>query len=460
MRTAAATAAVGQRATPWLLTAGVVAVGLVALLLHTDARPRLFPRLEIRSADTHFRGRILTADGTPLALSVSDEQRVYPLGHLAGQLVGFNVRRGGLVTNEGLEGIEGLMDEALAAGRDVTLTLDAKVQAFAEDALERAMARSRAMWGTVVVLARDGRVLAAANAPFFDPASPRGRPGEDPRLKNYAFRELFEPGSSVKALTAAILLNEGVVSVDETIEVPRSTRIGDRVIHDARWHAAKDWGLAEILRHSSNVGISKLALRLGEERFRHYLAGRLHLGDPYVLPGLVEGSPIRPIGDRVQMANYSFGQGFMVTALHLAAAFNALSDGYYHYPRLFQEDEARDPVPVFTNRVGPGGATADELVRAMLTANMPEHLRISGYPLAGKSGTAQIYDEEAGAYSKTEVVASYVGLVPADEPRATVVVVLYRPQVDEEDRFGIKLAAPAFREIASYLLGYLGETPR
>lgn len=429
-----------------LLWLGLLGYGALYLL---PAAKRLFPTPESPPPIVHPRGRILTADGQVLAVSPRPGARRYPLGELAGQLVGYTERAHGRY-GRGLAGLEGRYNLILSQGRDLQLTLDARVQALAEVALARGMARSQARWGTVVVLAQDGSILAVANAPFFDPKSRRGPPEEDPRLINYAFRHLIEPGSAIKALTAAVLLEERAVREDERIPVPAKRRIADRTIHDWWAHPAERWNLEDILAYSSNVGLSLLAERIPRTTLYRYFE-KLHLKDPSLLPGLV-ARPLFPEAPRwgpVEYATATFGQGFAVTPLHLAAAMNALTDGRYHAPRILAGD------PYRTDRVF--SAETARKVRAMLERRLAPRARLSGYPLAGKSGTAQIATR--GGYDPERVVAVFAGFVPADRPRATVVVVLYDPQVPPKDRYGAKLAAPVFREVAAGLLSLWGLPP-
>ncbi len=436
----------------WVAGAFVLGWALVFTYgaLQLLAAPRgFFPVPEPPPSFTKPRGRILTADGQVLAISPHHGERRYPLGTLAGQIVGYTERARDRY-GRGLAGIEGLRNLTLARGEDVWLTLDSRIQALAEAALAHGMERAKARWGAVVVLGRDGRVLAAANAPFFDPQSPRGNPDEDPRLANYAFRYLIEPGSTVKALTAAVLLEEGAVQARERIPVPAERKVADRRVHDWRWHPTEEWTLEEILAHSSNVGISLLAERIPKATLHRYFE-KLHLADGRILAGLV-ARPLFPSLERwgpVEYANATFGQGFAVTPLHLAAAMNALADGRFQRPRIFANDPALS-VRVFSE------STARE-VRAMLERRLARRARLPGYRLAGKTGTAQIATR--GGYDPERVVALFAGFIPADRPRATAVVVLYDPQVPPKERYGSKLAAPVFRELAAGLLSLWGEPP-
>jgi len=431
---------------PWF----VVLIYGAAFVLNLH-QPKLFPSPESPPPELKIRGRILSADGKVLATSPRQGERLYPMGELAGQVIGYTYRAHGRY-GEGLAGVEGDRNVMLGQGNDVVLTLDARVQAIAEEALAHGMERAQARWGAVVVMAPDGRLLAVANAPFFDPQSPRGKPEEDPRLKNYAFRYPFEPGSTIKALTAAVLLETGAVRSGEAIEVPYKRKVGDRWIHDWRWHRPERWTLEEILAHSSNVGISTLAERVPKTTLFRYFE-RLHLFDPELLQGKLASPQVRP-AERwgpVEYANAVFGQGFAVTAVHLAAAMNALVDGRFYTPRLYA-GEPELSMRVFKEETA-------EAVRGMLSRRLSPKARLSGYTLAGKTGTAQIAREGGRGYDPERVVALFGGFVPGDRPRATVVVVLYDPQVPLSERYGSKLAAPVFKEVAAGLIGLWGLPP-
>jgi len=414
------------------------------------------PRLEPHPTPPIVRGSILASDGTPLALSPAPGERLYPLGAFAGQIVGYTERYRDAETGRwhygrGLAGVEGHAEVLLKKGKDVRLTLDPTVQALAERALDQGVAAAQARWGALVVLeAQTGAILAAANSPTLDPASPRGRPDEDPRLFNYAFRYLVEPGSTVKPLTAAVLLAEGKVTLSEKITVPYRRKVADRWVRDWGWHKPLKLDLAGVLARSSNVGISLFAERLDKSVLYRYFE-RLHLDDARLLPNFTERPILRPLKEwgPVEYANASFGQGFAITPLHLAAALNALTDGRFKRPRLLA-DAPVEAEPVLPKNV------ADE-VRRILTERVSPEARISGYQVAGKTGTAQI--AVPGGYDPNRVVALFAGFLPATNPKVTAVVVLYDPQVEKERRFGSYLAAPVFKELAEGLFTYWGLPP-
>jgi cell division protein FtsI (penicillin-binding protein 3) len=204
--------------------------------------------------------------------------RSYPLGQSASQLLGFGERSSG----RGLEGLERDLNAALAEGRSFSLTLDPWIQAMAEQALWQGLERSRGSFATALVLDREGRLLAVANGPAFDPLAPRKDPEKDLSWRNHAFLVPLEPGSTMKALTAAMLLEEGAASLTTRVEAPMHRVVDGWTIRDVVPHPPV-LSLAEVLKYSSNVGISLLAEALPKDVFFRYME-RLHLTDPELLP--------------------------------------------------------------------------------------------------------------------------------------------------------------------------------
>jgi len=377
-----------------------------------------------------------------LALDLK-EGRYYPLGKSASQLLGFGERG----TGKGLEGLERDLNGALEAGRSFTLTLDPWIQALVEKALWEGLARSRGAFGTLLVMDREGNLKAVANGPAFDPLAPRGDPNRDISWRNHAFLVPLEPGSTMKALTAAMLLEEGAASLTTRVEAPMQRVVDEWTIRDVIPHPSV-LTLAEVLRYSSNVGISLLAEALPKQVFYRYME-RLHLTDPTPLPGVRVASPVVTpprTWSPAAYANHTFGQGFLITPLHLTAAFNTLVDGLYRPPRLFAQQEGQ-PERVFS----PATARA---IRQALQEGLAPRASLAGYPLAGKTGTAQVVVN--GRYSKEVFTAWFAGFVPGDEPLYTVVVAVHHPKGEIH---GSLVAAPIFREVAAGLLAYRGVPP-
>jgi len=365
------------------------------------------------------------------------------LGTSASQLVGFGERGSG----RGLEGLERDLNAALAEGRSFTLTLDPWIQALVERALWEGLARSRGAFATAIVLDRQGRLVAVANGPAFDPMAPRKDPEVDISWRNHAFLVPLEPGSTMKALTAAVLLEEGAASLSTRVEAPSYRVVDGWTIRDAVPHPPV-LTLAEVLKYSSNVGISSLAEAVPMGVFYTYMQ-RLHLTDPEPLPGVRVAPPlVKPprSWSKAAYANHTFGQGFLITPLHLAAAFAALVDGIYRSPQLLQGQTPREE-RVFAQ------ATA-QAVRKALQEGLAPRAHLEGYLLAGKTGTAQVVVQ--GRYSRQVFTAWFAGFVPGDQPLYTVVVAVHHPKGEVH---GSQVAAPIFREIAAGLLAYRGVPP-
>lgn len=427
-----------------LLYLALMGLGLYQLVQQS---PRLAFRSLPQEAGSALRGRLLAKDGTPLAMTPQAGQRVYPLGVSAAQVLGYG-ERGSL---RGLEGLERDLEPTLSQGLDVQLTLDPVIQSLAEEALWKGLKASGAEWGSALVMeTQTGKLLAVANGPAFDPSAPRRDPSRDVSWRNHAFLVALEPGSTIKALTAATLLNEGVVSLDTQVKAPMSRRIGGWIINDVVAHP-QVLTLKEVLKYSSNVGISTLAERIKPAVLERYFTA-LHFKDPEPMPIVKVAAPrMRPasIWGEVEYANHTFGQGFLITPLHLTAAYNALAnDGNYVPPTLFEPTAKPVPEPVFRPEVA-------RSLRQALAQVVVKEAQLPGYPLGGKTGTAQVVVN--GRYSKEIFTALFAGFIPAQKPKVTVAVVVYYPKGGRIH--GAWVAAPVFRQIAAGLFAYWGIPP-
>ncbi len=412
-------------------------------------------------------------------------KRYYPNRELAANVVGFAG-----IDSQGLEGLELAYDGELrgtreslfllrdahgdllwqgiigggsaSRGRQLVLTLDLRIQFFAERALREAVRGCGASSGSVVVLdPATGEVLAMASVPTFNPnhfgaSAPAS-------WRNRAITDLFEPGSTVKPLLLAAALEEGVVDEETRIDCAEGKFfIGGHWIHDMEENG--EMTVREVIVHSSNVGATQIALRVGPERlWRYFDAFGFGRKTGIDLPGEAAGA-LRPWRrwSRVALATHAFGQGFSVTTLQLAAAFAALADGGI-LRRPFLVREIRDERGEVIRRFRPDRGrrvisreTARRVLAVMegvVEEGTGRRARLAGLRVAGKTGTAQKFDRRLGRYSEEKGVVSFVGVVPADRPRMVIAVV-----IDEaEGRVsGGKTAAPVFRRIASAGITYLG----
>ncbi len=401
-----------------------------------------------------------------------ERRRYYPQGNLAAAYLGFAGRDG-----TGLTGLELHLDADLTGraaeipalrdarghrvplsdgrdhvrpGRDVALALDARLQAFAQDALQRAVERSGAQRGTLVGMdPRTGELLAVAQVPSFDPNRFWQEPRE--RFRARAFVDAFEPGSTLKPFVIASALEAGVVSPSTRFDCESGRwRVLNRVIRDYRPHDVLS--VRDILRVSSNIGAAKIADRLGSRRLADGLRSFGFGRSPGTgFPGEAAGR-VRSIRETqaVERANLAFGQGLTVTAVQLAAAGAVLaSGGHLVQPRL----ERVEPGNV---RPGPrvlSGRTSRavlEMMRRVVADGTGRAAALPHHDVAGKTGTAQKVVD--GSYSQSHYVASFLGIVPVVNPRLVLVVVLDEPQGLHT---GGVVAAPVFREVAGFAVEQL-----
>ena len=420
----------------------------------------------------------LAEAGLPGVHLTEEYIRLYPQGHLAGQVLGFVG-----VDGTGLEGLEQEFENQLAGGsadlvvhrdatgnklvldasdmdldvdgRDLTLTLDVHIQGMVEQALARAVKDFKARYGVAVVIhVPTGELLALANCPFFNPNDFRSSSAV--MRRDRAALDIVEPGSIMKPFLMAAALEEKVVTPDRIFDCELGKyKVGPYVIRD---HHAYGWlTTSEVLRYSSNIGASKVALELGAERYHHYL--RLFgLGDPtgLTLPAEASGT-IRPWQEwsDFDLAASGFGHGIGVTALQMAQGYLALAN--HGVKRPLKLVKGLDSLLVQGERVV-SQETADtvmEMMRGVVELDgTARSVRIPGVPMAGKTGTAQ-KASKAGGYGE-KYLSSFVALLPADEPELLILVMIDEP---EPVNAGAKVAAPVVREIATSTLAYWGRLP-
>lgn len=441
----------------------------------------------------------------PGVLGQETTRRVYPARTLAANVVGFVGEEG-----NGLSGLELTLDERLrgrdgrstyeagAGGRriplgehsstaavpgaDVRLSIDRDIQWAAQRALARALQRSQAANGTVVVLdARSGDVLALAAEPTFDANDPGAAPAET--RGNRALTEVYEPGSTGKAITAAAAIEDGLVTPETTFVVPNRLERGGTTFADSEDHEALQLSFTEVMARSSNIGTILASEALPPERLHDWFT-RFGIGTPtgVDLPGESRGI-LAPPGSWSASQRYTiaFGQGYSVNALQMASAFATLaSDGVRVTPRVVKgwTDPERGfvpaPAPAPARVVSPETARQ---VRSMLEAVVREGgtgtaAAIPGYAVGGKTGTANRVDPRTGQYAG--YTASFVGFArtgdfaasaapagPAgsagpDVPSLVVAVTLQDPKTDYH---GGTLAAPVFKEVMSFALQALRIPP-
>ena len=339
-------------------------------------------------------------------------------------------------------------------GQDVSLAIDSRVQFIAYEALKRAIDKTQAKAGAVVVAdVNTGEIIALANAPTYDPNDRSTVRFE--RVRNRVLTDQFEPGSTMKPFAIAKALDMGIIDPLTTIQTaPGKLTIGDRTIGDTH-----DYGLltvAEVVAKSSNIGTAKIALEISPqtlyETYSELGFGKApHIGFPGATSGrLRPGKTWRP----VEQATISYGHGVTVSLMQMVRAYTALArNGDVIDLTLFKRDpnEKLQGTQVFKPETA-------RRMRAMMMATVKKggtasNVNVAGYSVAGKTGTAN--KVKNGQYTR-DVVASFVGIVPATQPRYIVAVMVDEPK---KGRYGGLVAAPVFNEVAQGALRTLMVSP-
>jgi len=466
----------------------------LARLLDVNARD-LMRELESGSAFVYLARQLDPDDVTPIVEAdipgvyfLHEPKRVYPSGALAAHVVGI-VRS---TDNVGLEGLELQYDRALAGtpgtllverdpaglvipqgeyqvvpaeqGSDLVTTIKVEIQYAAEQALARGMERTGATAGSIVVIdPTSGDILAMVNLPSYDP---NGRDEVDgDAIRNRSVTDVFEPGSTQKAVTISGALESGVVAPRTMFDIPEKIEIQDTTFEDFTQHEDR-LTVTEIVTHSSNLGTILVGDLLGARRL-HDVMSAFGEGSPTGIdfPGEASGV-LRPAEDwclTTCLAGTSIGYHVSVTPLQMAMVYATIAnDGVWVQPHLVREvvggtGERVSMVPeerrVVSERTARSMRT---MLQAVVEKGTGSLAAVAGYRVGGKTGTTKKYLTEAEAYSEDEVVASFIGMAPIDAPRVVVAVVLDGPV---DDASGGRGAAPIFAEVMLAALNQLGVPP-
>jgi stage V sporulation protein D (sporulation-specific penicillin-binding protein) len=414
--------------------------------------------------------------------------RVYPEEELACHVLGYVGRRDGSLAgaerglNQYLEGLPGVSEGiGDAVGRQLpvltetyvpplhglpcVLTMDKWCQYVAERELARGVEEHRAAGGAVVVIRPDtGEILAMASYPNYDPN--RYNEYKPECWRNNAVSYLYEPGSAVKPFVAAAALEEGVVRLSDEFDVSKTITISGYEITDLRPRDAA-LRIEDVIAYSSNIGIVKIANRLGSLRMFEYLklfgfGAFTGINLPAESRGILDYERVKyPVG----RAYASFGQGFAVTPLQMGLAVCVLANGgRLMRPMLVRSvlDDTGAEVYRFEPAVERQIISPDVAyrVRLMMEQTVVRGggvlADVEGYRVAGKTGTSQVGRSDGGGYLKGVYNSSFVGIVPVEEPEVVIVVVIFRPKYEFS---GGKVAAPVFARIAEEILPALKVPP-
>jgi cell division protein FtsI (penicillin-binding protein 3) len=409
-----------------------------------------------------------------------EEKRLYPQRRVGSSVVGYAG-----VDNTGLAGVEKSLDNVLTGqagektivkdpfgrmlevvgskprsdGRDVYLTLDHTLQGQVQRILNATAAKWSAKSASAVVMdPSTGGILALAVAPDFD--ANQFPEVADARKRNRAVTDTYEPGSTFKIVTITGALSTGQVTPDTKFTLPYRIKVADRTIHDAEPRGTETMSVHQILSRSSNVGVVTIAEALGKERISRWIE-RFGFGRKTGIefPGESSGivlPPARWSGSTI--GNVPIGQGIAVTPLQMIAAYGAIAnDGVWVQPHLVEKVRGERPVAPKRRRIMSTHVAQEmrKMLREVVEEGSGTAAQIPGYHIAGKTGTAAKPDENGG-YSDTRYVASFVGFVPAKNPRLVTLVTVDEPR---GAIWGGVVAAPAFAQIAKFALQYLEIPP-
>ena len=350
------------------------------------------------------------------------------------------------------------MGDALPAqnGRDVQLSLDAKVQFFAYQRVRDAVAEHKAKAGSVVVLdAQTGEVLALANYPSFDPATRKNLTGN--QLRNRALTDVFEPGSTMKPFIAALALESGRFHRDSIINVaPRS--IGFSGFYPSDVHAYGDLTLDGVIQKSSNIGVAKIAMQFQPKELHEMYSG-IGIGQRPQLqfPGAVSGK-LRPHKSwrPVEQATMSYGYGLSASLLQLARAYTVFAHDGELLPVTLNKRDPEEPVQgarVFSPETA--RAVREMLQLAASPGGTGAKAQVLGYSVGGKSGTA--HKQEGAGYAGKKYRSWFVGLAPVAKPRIVVAVMVDEP--GNGVYYGGAVAAPVFSQVVAQTLRLMQVAP-
>ena len=482
--------AISVAATPYLIDDPLSAAQRIAPLVGRDQEEIL---TSLTRKDTGFvwlarklpvdqarRIRELEIEGLEF---VDESVRTYPRKFLASQLLGITG-----TDNNGLSGLEHRHDADLSGrdgkrllvkdalgdairlseaqrarpGKELTLTLDNKIQEETEQVLAEVGEKWRPRKGATAIVMdpRNSELLAVANWPRIDANDIASAP--DWARQNRAVQVSYEPGSTFKVVTVAGALEDDKVSPHTTFQLPSKITVADREIGEAQGHVMGTLDTAGILQKSSNVGTVMIGQRLGADRFDHWVR-RFGFGTPtgVDLPGEQSGILLaREKYSGSSIGNLPIGQGLAVTPMQMVAAYAAIANGgILRPPRIVKAIGSREtPVPEGRRilDVRTANSVRNMLEGVLGPGGTASGAAIDGYKLAGKTGTAEKPDPIYGGYSKDNFVASFVGFAPATNPRLLVLVMVDEPQ---GDTYGGSVAAPAWRDITSFALNYLRIPP-
>ncbi|OAN46620.1 penicillin-binding protein [Paramagnetospirillum marisnigri] len=397
----------------------------------------------------------VNALGIPGLQFEKGERRIYPHGNLVSHVVGMTG-----VDNKGLAGIEKRFENAIRESREpLGLSIDIRVQTVVRNELARAVQEFSAVGATGMVMdVHTGEMLAMVSLPDFDPNDPP--PPTDPSMFNRATKGAYEMGSTFKLFNTAMALDSGRINLNSSFDATKPLVFGGHTIHDD--HAQNRWmTVPEILIHSSNIGSARMALDVGTEGQRAFMA-RIGMLAPPALELPEVGAPMVPSPWReINTITIAFGHGLSVTPLQLVSGVATLvNGGEYHPPTLLARapDEKISGIRIIKPK------TSDQmrsLMRMVVTEGTGKKADVPGYEVGGKTGTAEKAGH--GGYRKKAVLSSFVAAFPMDAPRYAILIMIDEPQGTKETYGFITAgwtAAPVVSRVVAQIAPLMGLMPK
>ncbi|WP_054694531.1 stage V sporulation protein D [Syntrophomonas palmitatica] len=413
-----------------------------------------------------------------------ESHRQYPNGSLASHVLGISG-----VDNTGLEGVDFYYNDLVGGkngrivvekdaanrpipeathkyippveGANLILTIDQTIQYIAERELNKVFKERKARSAAVIIMdPKNGEILALASRPTYDPNNFSKYPAKNRR--NFAINDAYEPGSTMKIVTAAMAMEEGVVNSQSRFYCPGYYKVGVETIRCAQNKAHGSQNFAQIVENSCNVGFVQVGLNIGLERYYRYLkAFGFGQATGIDLPGEAKGILVpQKTAMQIDLATMAMGQANAVTSLQLVQAVAAVANG----GKLIKPHVVKE---IVDNNGKIIKKFPPQEIRRVISESTAQQLRIilegevingtgtnaytPGYPVGGKTGTAQ--KPVPGGYSTTDYVASFVGFAPVEDPKMVCMIVVDSPK--GYPYFGGWVAAPVFREITGDVMRYL-----
>lgn len=416
----------------------------------------------------------------PGVYGIEEFRRFYPAGETTAHMVGFTD-----IDDHGREGVELAYDEWLAgvpgkrqvikdrrgrlikdvqvtknakAGKPLALSIDLRLQYLANRELRNAIIENGAKAGSLVIMdVKTGEILAMVNQPTYNPNNRRNL--QPAMMRNRAMIDVFEPGSTMKAISMSAALETGRWKPSDKVEVyPGTLQLGRYTIRDVSRSEGPVLDLTGILINSSNVGMSKVAFDIGGETIYH-LAQKIGLGQPTGLdfPGERVGNlPNYREWKKAETATLSYGYGLSVTAIQLAHAFSVLANNGRMVPlSLIHVDEAPKATQVIPEKVA---KTIQGMLQQVIEAPRGVfRAQVPAYHVAGKSGTARKTSVGTKGYAENSYRSLFAGFGPMSDPRYAIVVVIDEPS--KAGYFGGLVSAPVFSKVMSGTLRLMNITP-